>query len=90
MLGQLITFLAIVLPAWGAAVHAIANLLEHDRMAARSKKMSDVLAAAAGRAEEAATLDELRLEVALAEQLMAAENQEWLVSLSFRGLTLPA
>ena len=84
-----ITFLAISLPAWGAAVHAVGNMLEHDRIATRSEHMSRVLKQIVAEAEAANTIDELKHAIAHAEEVMATENHEWLVSLSFRNISSP-
>ncbi len=85
-----ISFFAVILPAWGASIHAIASLLEYDRIAVRSKRMADVLGRIAERAGRADTLDALAAEICMAEEIMAAENHEWVVSLKFRDLVLPA
>lgn len=85
-----ISFLAVILPAWGASMHAIASLLEYDRIAARSKRMAKVLERIAARARHATTVEALAAEIGLAEEMMAAENHEWVVSLKFRELVLPA
>ena len=85
-----ITFLAIALPAWGAAIHAITTQLELERVAVRSKKMASVLGVLVERATEAETLEELRKIVAEAQQLMGTENHEWWILLSFRSPVLPA
>ncbi|WP_298859942.1 hypothetical protein [uncultured Gimesia sp.] len=84
-----ITFLAIILPAWGAAVHAVGNMLEHDRIATRSEHMSRVLKQIVAEAEAANSIDELKHAIAHAEEVMATENHEWLVSLSFRNISSP-
>lgn len=89
ILGNAITSLAIVLPAWGAAVHAINVLRDRERIAARSRRMATVLSQIAERAERAVALDALRIQAAAAEEVMAAENLEWWASLSFRELELP-
>jgi hypothetical protein len=39
--------------------------------------------------EKAATLDELRIEIQNAEDILSTENHEWCVSLSFRRISLP-
>lgn len=85
-----ITFLAIVLPVWGAAMHAIITQLELDRIAARSKRMAVVLGALVDQAEEADTLDELRQVVLEGQRVMGTENHEWWILLSFREPVLPA
>jgi hypothetical protein len=75
--------LAIVLPAWGAAVHAVSTLLERERIAERSRHMAKVLRQIAARASRAATFDALRGAVEQAAEVMAMENHEWSVLLSF-------
>jgi hypothetical protein len=85
-----ISFLAVALPAWGASIHAIASLLEHARIAERSKRMAEVLERIAERARRTTTIETLAKEICIAEELMAAENHEWVVSLKFRELVLPA
>lgn len=72
LVGLGITFLAITLPAWAGAVHAVGTLLDRERIAARSERMAEILDALAQRAEQAATLDELQTEVARAEEVTAA------------------
>jgi hypothetical protein len=85
-----ITFLAIIFPACGAALHGINVLLDRERIAARSQRMHQILATIAARAEQATTLQELRQEIAHAAKVMAAENHEWWVSLSYHDVVLPA
>jgi len=77
------TFLAVVLPAWGAAVHAIGKQLEYERIAARSEQMAQVLSRYIERAEAAPNLDELRKVVRQAARVIGLENYEWWVLLSF-------
>jgi len=89
LLGLGITFLAITLPACAAAVHAVGTLLDRERLAVRPERMAEILDTVARRAEQADTIEELRNEFALAEEITAAESQEWLASLSFRELELP-
>jgi hypothetical protein len=85
-----ITFGAIVLPAWGGAIHAITTQLELERVAARSKRMAQVLGVLIERAQEAQTIETLRAVVAEAQQLMRTENHEWWILLSFRQPVLSA
>jgi hypothetical protein len=85
-----ITALAIVLPAWGAAIHAINILRDRERIGSRSKRMHELLSAIAVRAEHATSLEELQQEISQASKVMAAENHEWWVSLSYRDLVPPA
>jgi hypothetical protein len=90
IIGQSATALAIICPAWGAAVHAINALRERDRLAARSQQMASVLRSIAQRAEQTLSLEELRRQIDAARQVMATENLEWWISLSFRAPELPA
>lgn len=85
-----ITFLAIILPAWGAANHAVASMLEYERIAKRSEKMAALLHEIAERAGQCRTQDAFSELVAQAAILIETENREWMVSLSFQGLKLPA
>lgn len=84
-----IAALAMVLPAWAGAVHAINMLLERERIAERSAQMSSVLFEIARRIERTTTLEELQIEVRRARDVQLAENQEWLASLRFRPPVLP-
>jgi hypothetical protein len=88
--GRLVIFLAIILPAWGAATHAINTLRERERIAARSSRMATVLRGIAERMEHTSSEARFREALAEAEQVMAAENHEWWILLSFSGLVLPA
>ncbi|HVW01016.1 MAG TPA: hypothetical protein VHB77_11775 [Planctomycetaceae bacterium] len=84
------TWLAIILPACGAAVHAVTVLLDRERLADRSHRMARALHRIAERSESAATLEELREHAIRAEEVMATENLEWWISLSFREIELAA
>ncbi len=79
----------ILFPVWGAAIHAIINQLEWERIAARSQRMNIVLKLVLDRAQDAQSLDELRTAVTEGEQLMSLENHEWWILLSFRQPILP-
>jgi hypothetical protein len=85
-----ISFFAVILPAWGAATHAIASLLDYERIAKRSERMSVVLNEIADHVSKAGDIETLAHYVRQAEEIMASENHEWLASLSFRKLVLPA
>jgi len=78
-----ITFLAIVLPAWGAAIHGIGKQLQYERIAARSGQMAELLARIIERVEDADTEERLREIVHEATRVMGLENYEWWVLLSF-------
>lgn len=90
IVGTLIASLAIVLPAWGAAVHAIDTLLERERIAERSAQMATILKEVGRRLERTTDLPSLQAEVRRARDVILAENQEWLASLRFRPPVLPA
>lgn len=87
---QAITAAAIICPAWGAALHAINVLRERERLATRSQQMSRILRETIRNAERAETLEEFHRELDVTCQMMATENLEWWISLSFRELVLPA
>ncbi|HEX3377181.1 MAG TPA: hypothetical protein VHS29_10000 [Candidatus Acidoferrales bacterium] len=87
-IGVWITFLALVLPAWAGAVHAVTSQLELERIAERSHRMSVALEWLAHRATRATTLGELAETVNETAELMMVENHEWWVLLSFQGARL--
>jgi hypothetical protein len=80
---QWCTFLAIVLPAWATAIHAVGKQLEYERVAARSRQMARVLERLGLSAGRARTIEELRDVVREATQVVGLENHEWSVLLSF-------
>lgn len=84
------TFLAIILPAWGAAIHAIGKQMEYERIAARSTKMAVELE----RLEEAAiictTVEDFRKIVQQAIQSVNLETFEWWALISFNSPELVA
>ena len=86
--GVWITFLALVLPAWAGAVHAVTSQLELERIAERSHRMAMALEWLAHRATRATSLDDLRETVNETAELMLVENHEWWVLLSFQGARL--
>ena len=77
------TFLAIALPAWATAIHAVGKQLEYERVAARSKQMEGVLERLSLSARQTRSLDALRDVVQEATQVVGLENHEWSVLLSF-------
>jgi hypothetical protein len=83
-----ITFLALVLPAWAGAVHAVTSQLELERIADRSGRMATALERFAHRAVRAKTVAELRQTAHETAELMMIENHEWWVLLSFQGARL--
>ena len=86
--GVWITFLALVLPAWAGAVHAVSSQLELERIAERSHRMAMALEWLVHRATRATTTDDLRQTVNETAELMMVENHEWWVLLSFQGARL--
>ena len=83
-----IAFLALVLPAWAGAIHAATVQLELERLAERSQQMARALDRAVHQATSARSMEELRVVCRDAEELMANENHEWWVLLSFQRLRL--
>ena len=84
------TFLAITLPAWGAAIHAIGKQLEYERIAARSTKMAIELERLEDDALKCTTLEELRKIVQQAIQTVNLETFEWWALISFNSPELVA
>ncbi len=82
--------ITVLLPLWGATLHAIDTLLDWHRIASRSERMGRLLSDVAEDLSRAQTPDEIRAQVRAAYEIMATENQEWAASLAFRGPTLPA
>jgi hypothetical protein len=83
------TFFAIVLPAWGAAIHAINNQLETGRMVARSRGMVEALSEARDKLRSAQTSTARWKIILETERLAHHEQYEWWVLLSFREMPLP-
>lgn len=81
---NLIVFLSIALPAIASAVHAISDLLDHERIAVRSDGMLRILSHLATEIRKATKLDQIRDLARKTEQVMAIENFEWLAALMFR------
>lgn len=89
-LGFALIALSIALPAWGASVHAVNTMLDHDRVSSRSDGMYRLLKyEVAPDIEQATSLEELRIAVERAAELMMRENYEWLTSLAFHELHRP-
>ncbi len=89
-LGNVITSLTILLPVWMANMHAISNLLERDKIAARSARMAILLGQLAREMESTSDEREIYETAHRAALVIASENHEWVISLSFRGPVLPA
>lgn len=81
---SLIIFLSIALPAIASAVHAINDLLDHERIAVRSDGMASILGHLSNEIKEARTVDQVVDLARKTEQVMAIENFEWLAALMFR------
>jgi len=81
---SLVLFLSITLPVLASAVHAINDLLDHDRIAVRSTGMAELLDRLAKEVARALTLEQVRDVARRTEQVMAMENFEWLAALTFR------
>jgi len=80
-----IGFLAVVLPAWGAAYHAVEALDDHPRIAERSGRMASLLRGVAqrlGAAPDLASVNEL---VAEARRIIELEGQDFAESLRARA-----
>lgn len=84
------TFLAIILPAWGAAIHAIGKQLEYERIAARSTKMSIELERLEEAAIKCTTVEDFRKIVQQAIQSVNLETFEWWALISFNSPELVA
>ncbi|MCU7812515.1 MAG: hypothetical protein KZQ77_15000 [Candidatus Thiodiazotropha sp. (ex Notomyrtea botanica)] len=89
-LGNWITFIAIISPAWGASAHAIGKLLEYERIAMRSEQMARELKRISSLAEDVQTQSELNSIVNQATRIINLENYEWWVLLSFNPPELAA
>jgi hypothetical protein len=85
---NLVTFLALILPAWGGMIHAIASQLELERIAQRSGRMERNLGRIEHHLGHAKTMKELRHDAEEAAVLMSTENYEWWVLLSFQEAKL--
>ena len=79
------SFLAITLPAWGAAIHAISKQLEYERIAARSTKMAVELERLEENAIKCTTPEEFRKIVQQAIQTVNLETFEWWALISFNA-----
>ncbi len=86
---NLIIALAIILPAFASAQHAIGSIHDYERIATRSVRMNEILLSIKTNINQAGSWEELNLELQRAEEIMSAENHEWCISLSFRRVSLP-
>ena len=81
---NLIVFISIALPAMASAVHAINDLLDHERIAVRSAGMAEILGRLGTDIRAAESLEQVRELARRTEQVMAIESFEWLAALTFR------
>lgn len=88
--GLWITFLALVLPVWAGAVHAVTSQLELERIAARSGRMAHALEPLVDRLVRAENTDAVRDVLDATADLMMMETHEWWVLLSFQDICLQA
>jgi hypothetical protein len=86
--GLWITFLALVLPVWAGAIHALTAQMELERVAERSRRMARALEWLSHRAARVQTPDTLAEVLHETAELMLVENHEWWVLLSFQDLRL--
>lgn len=86
--GLWITFLALVLPVWAGAVHAVTSQLELERVAARSGRMAHALEPLVDRLVYAENHDAVRDVLDATADLMMIETHEWWVLLSFQDIRL--
>lgn len=89
VVAQLIALAAILLPAVGAAFHAIAALHDDDRVAARSSQLAPMLRGLADRAQSAHDLEQLVQVVVEADHVIAHENDDWWVSIGAQPPVIP-
>jgi len=82
-LHNLLIFLAIVLPALGAAIGGIRLHREYSRLEKRSKNMEVVLTDLYERHLHTSTPESLELLLREAEELMLRETQDWLMLMRF-------
>jgi hypothetical protein len=85
---DMLTFLAIALPALGGALGGIRAQQEFVRQAERFAMMVHHLGAAADRMRAAQDLDTIRAVAAEAEDLMLEENRDWFVVVRFHDFEL--
>lgn len=80
---HLLTFLALVLPATGAAIGGIRSHREYSRMAKRSENMEILLEGLDSQFESCSGPQELEILLREAEEIMVRETQDWLVLMRF-------
>ncbi|NUN08628.1 MAG: hypothetical protein HUU54_05570 [Ignavibacteriaceae bacterium] len=80
---EIVPFLAISLPAFGASVGAIRNHREYARLSRRSKNMCQTLEYLKDECSKIKTNDELKLWLKKAEKIMLRESQDWLMLMKY-------
>lgn len=88
-LAKCLIAVSILLPVWGATIHAISNILDQERMSKQSQRMGEALTQISDHLSQATTAGEVKELAGRACQLMATENHDWMISLSLRGPVLP-
>ncbi len=83
-LPELIAILAVTLPAWGGALHGIAHLMDYSGIAQRSERMHLELGKLAYEMEHAENMSTIGDIAKRADELMAMENLEWMMTLAHR------
>ena len=86
--GLWITFLALVLPVWAGAVHAVTSQMELERIAERSHRMARAVESLSHRLARAQNHDVVREVLDATADLTMVENHEWWVLLSFQDVRL--
>lgn len=83
-LPEAIAILAVTLPAWGGALHGIAHLMDYGRIAERSDRMHIELGKLVREMETAENAEVIGDIAKRADELMAMENLEWMMTLAHR------
>ncbi|MEA2572493.1 MAG: hypothetical protein QOI24_4494 [Acidobacteriota bacterium] len=83
-----ITLMALALPVWAGAIHAVMTQLEFERIAARSARMHEMLRGTAESMKRARNEQELRAVATTAAEQMKVENREWWILFSFQDVQL--
>lgn len=71
----------VAVPAWAAALHVMLSIDDHQRLAERSARMSELLRGLASRLDRVNDAAELRACVDGAEQILDLESAEWAESM---------
>lgn len=79
----ILIFIALTLPAVGAAIVGIRTHMEYSRLAARSENMKTVLKRLNNRLEHVNDAETMKLLLREVEELVLMETQDWLTLMSF-------